>query len=232
MKPLLFLDTETTGIEGGRLIELGYAFEGDATVTALRVKNPVPIEIEAMATHHITEDHLVGLPFLKDMLSVLDTLKDIVSKDIVVAHNAKFDIGVLAYENIQVNEFIDTKRVAKHLLPEAPRHNLQYLRYYLKLDVGDSIAHSAAGDVQVLKALFAHLKNLVLEKHPDKDPIYMMQVLTRNPALVLSLQFGKHYGKTFEEVARTDPGYLRYLKNNPRDDEDVIYTVNYWLSKN
>lgn len=231
MKQLLFLDTETTGIDGGRLIELGYAIE-DHEPNVFRFKNPVPIDIEAMATHHITKEHLKDLKLLKDMPRTLATIKDTVSKSILVAHNAKFDIGVLFRENISVYEFIDTKRVAKHLYPDAPRHNLQYLRYYLDLNVNvNSLAHSAGGDVEVLRALYKNLAEKSAEEYPDQTPISTMLELTRRPALVKTLQFGKHYDKTFEEIARTDPGYLDYLRRNPRDDEDITFTADYWLGK-
>lgn len=233
MKKLLFLDTETTGIDGGRCIELAYSYREGVLITSFykRFRNPVPISVEAMAVHHITEEMVSGLNLLSED-PYYSEMKSEIEGSIVVAHNAKFDMGVLAYEDIHAREFIDTKRVAKHLLPEAPRHNLQYLRYYLKLRIeGDAPAHTAAGDVEVLMALYDYLYKICPEKNSDQDTTYMMQVLSRTPALVETLQFGKHYGKTFEEVARTDPGYLKYLRDNPRDDEDVIHTVDYWLNK-
>ena len=63
---LIFLDTETTGIVNGRLIQLAYKKQGDANICVEYYKPPTPIEIEAMVVHHITEKHVANRPpFLK-----------------------------------------------------------------------------------------------------------------------------------------------------------------------
>ena len=54
MKKLIFLDTETTGVEEkDRLIQLCYRCNG---ISATKYFNPgIPISFMAMATHHITQ---------------------------------------------------------------------------------------------------------------------------------------------------------------------------------
>ncbi|EOG6839198.1 hypothetical protein ACLH0Q_006002 [Klebsiella pneumoniae] len=42
------------------------------------------------------------------------------------------------------------------------------------------------------------------------------------------MRFGKHKGKTFEEVATEDKGYLRWLLGTDLD-EDMEFTVKHWL---
>lgn len=56
-----------------------------------------------------------------------------------------------------------------------------------------------------------------------------MLVITQQPALLHSLKFGKYRGKTFEEIARLDSGYLKWLAGTADIDEDVRYTAEHWL---
>lgn len=153
-RPLLFLDTETTGFGQCRLIEIAYASMKEE-VTTLRCKPPIPITIESMEVHHITEKDVADLAPFTELGLGYSQLKERIENSILVAHDAKFDIGVLEREGIKVTNFIDTKKIARDLLPQLKHHRLQYLRYILNLDAGDAVAHSASGDVQVLKSLFA-----------------------------------------------------------------------------
>lgn len=152
-QPLLFLDTETTGIKDCRLIEL--AWSADDKISTLRVKPPIPIEEEAIAVHGITEaDVQCLIPFARHMR--YEQIKTLIESSVVVAHNAPFDIGVLAREGIIVKNHIDTVAVARRLYPKLKKHNLQFLRDYFQLEV-EGEAHSAKGDVAVLKALYARM---------------------------------------------------------------------------
>jgi len=54
--------------------------------------------------------------------------------------------------------------------------------------------------------------------------------LTNTPILVTTFRFGKHKGKSLEEVAREDAGYLRWMLSNMENiDEDLRYSINYFL---
>lgn len=65
---ICFLDTETTGLSNGRLVQLAYeVYDSEDTGSNGLCKNctykpPVPIELEAMATHHITEKMVADMP--------------------------------------------------------------------------------------------------------------------------------------------------------------------------
>lgn len=235
MKNLILLDTETTGLDKGRLIELSYSDRSSKTIITVRCKNPVPIELEAMATHFIEENELEGLSLFRDNPEYRD-IKDTIETSVVVAHNASFDIGVLIREGIHPFDFIDTNRVAKHLFPDAPTHKLQFLRFYLGCRfAAKPQPHSAEGDVIVLKAVFEKLYQKCQQEYEELDTdlgvIEKMKYLSHTPALVPKVLFGMHYGKTFEQLRKANTGYLIYLRDNPRDDEDLNFTVNYWLTK-
>ncbi|MCX6713562.1 MAG: 3'-5' exonuclease, partial [Candidatus Vogelbacteria bacterium] len=81
-------------------------------------------------------------------------LEALLTDHVFVAHNAKFDLAMLEAEGIHVPKFICTLRVARYLDTGAviPEYNLQFLRYYLDLEV-EGGAHDAEGDVNVLYAM-------------------------------------------------------------------------------
>lgn len=169
---LIFLDTETTGFGNCRLIELAWMQEGEP-LRAMRVKPPIPIEAQAIAVHGITEAMLEGLPAF-ELRPEYPVLKELFEKNVVIAHNASFDIGVLAREGIVVDAFIDTRKIAQKLYKNAPNHKLQGLRDYLHLEV-EGEAHSAAGDVAVLAALFAQMRaDMSLKFIPEEHQVEQM----------------------------------------------------------
>jgi len=62
----IFLDTETTGTsEKDRLCQLAYKLETGEIVNEL-FKPPLPIAIEAMSIHHITNEMVAGQPAFKE----------------------------------------------------------------------------------------------------------------------------------------------------------------------
>ena len=68
---ILFLDTETTGLENGRIVQLAYKNRGDKDTFVEYYKPPVPIEFGAMGTHHITEKMVANEPPCTEIISLL-----------------------------------------------------------------------------------------------------------------------------------------------------------------
>lgn len=231
MKNLLFLDTETTSIEEGRLVELAYSTNGFSP-QVIRCKPPVPISIDAMTVNHITNEMVdLNAPFTE--LNLYTALKEKFEAETIVAHNAPFDIAVLAREGIFIKNYIDTKQVAMHLIPESPRHNLQYLRYFLKLDVYGE-AHTAEGDVNVLIALYNVLVERLTAKEQliDTDAITdRMVALSQEYVLIKLMPFCKHSGKTFQFIRQSDLPYLKWAVTQEFDNANLNYTIKRWLNE-
>lgn len=233
---LLFLDTETTGNEAkDYLCQLCYSYE-NSFVNELFMP-PTPISVESQAVHHITPKMVKDKPAFKD--SAIYTELDTILKNpnsIFVAHNAKFDIGMIEKEGLSVPRFICTLRVARALDKQnvIPRYNLQYLRYYLEMEI-DATAHDAMGDVLVLKELFARLLDKIKQENggDEEKAIETMLEISSHPSLMNTFTFGKHVGKTVAEVAKIDRGYLQWMleqkKSSSVDEEDWIYTLEYYL---
>ncbi|OYV63545.1 MAG: hypothetical protein B7W96_00285 [Parcubacteria group bacterium 37-58-5] len=237
---IIFLDTETTGnSDKDRLCQLAVKerYVDEPLVNAL-YKPPVPISIESMAIHHITEKMVAEKPAFTDAPEY-PGLKDLLESDevLLVAHNAAFDLSMLAREGVTPRRSICTYKVAYALDPDdlLPNYRLQYLRYLLDLDV-EAEAHDALGDVLVLEALFERLMDKMKERHGTEEAaLQAMLAISARPLLFTTIRFGKYNGKKLEEVAKTDRSYLEWLlaekEKEPATETDWIYTLKHYLGK-
>ncbi|MEK7060536.1 MAG: exonuclease domain-containing protein [Patescibacteria group bacterium] len=236
---IIFLDTETTGnSDKDRLVQLAVKerFVEEPLVNAL-YKPPVPISIESMAIHHITEKMVAWKPAFADAAEYAG-LKDLLehNETITVAHNSAFDTAMLAREGVVPNQCICTYKIAYALDPndQLPNYRLQYLRYLLDLDV-EAEAHDAFGDVLVLEALFERLMQKMKERHgTEKSALEAMLAISARPLLFTTLRFGKYNGKRLEEVVKIDRKYLEWLlsekEKTPEIETDWIYTLKHYLA--
>jgi DNA polymerase-3 subunit epsilon/exodeoxyribonuclease X len=240
----IILDTETTGTdEKDRVIQLGYIVLGGKEIEVHNefCSSEIPISFGAMEVHGITPDMIEDKPECVQT-KAYKRLEELNTPDnYLIIHNAPFDITMLEKEGFKTQmKVIDTLRVAKHIFPDEEAHRLQYFRY--KMDIykeekkeADALgivvkAHDAIGDVLVLKLFLSKLKEAVLSTYPSDNPVEKMVDLTNTPILVKTFRFGKHKGKTLEEVAREDAGYLRWMLSSMENlDDDMRYSINYYL---
>ena len=237
---IIFFDTETTGNgEKDRLCQLAIKerYVDEPLVNAL-YKPPVPISIESMAIHHLTEKMVEGKSAFQDAPEYA-SVKDLFESEetIAVAHNAAFDLAMLGREGVSPKRVICTYKVAYALDPEdtLPNYRLQYLRYLLGIEI-EAEAHDAWGDVLVLEALFERLLAKMRERHGTEEAaLDAMLVISARPLLFTTIRFGKYAGKKLEEVAKSDPHYLEWLlaqkKQNPAAEIDWIYTLEHYLKQ-
>ncbi|MEI6022590.1 MAG: exonuclease domain-containing protein [bacterium] len=244
----IFFDTETTGnTPGDYICQLAYKTSRASMDTARHdsaesetfcelFKPLIPIPPEASAITHITNKHVADMPEFKSAPCYRDIKALFEDPDsIAIAHNAKFDLGMLAKEDIVPSHFICTLRLARFLDTEnaLPQYKLQYLRYKLDIDI-EATAHDALGDVLVLEALFPRLEKKFIDRHngDEKAALQEMLEVSSRPSLMSKFGFGKYRDQKVVDVA-SDKGYFQWLldekkKNNP-DDEDWIYTLEYYL---
>jgi len=237
---LIFLDTETTGNEPAkdRLVQVCYKMkEGDGWQTKVGYfKPPMPVSVKAMSITHITDKMLEDKEAFAESQMKKD-LEFLLSGATLVAHNAKFDIAMLENEGLKVPNFICTLRVARALDTKnaIPEYNLQFLRYYLGLEI-EGNPHDAEGDVNVLIAVYDRLFMKMRETEPDDESALKKMIeISSRPTLFTYFNFGKHTGKKIEEVAQTNKDYLEWLLNQKiadgGTDEDWIYTLRHYLGK-
>lgn len=224
MKLNRIIDTETCGMEGG-IVEIAaidiYWPNGDVGASQSHLVKPDrPITFGAMAVHHITE------AMVADQLPLEDVIGSYLNADYYVAHNAKFDSGVLPDMGAP---WLCTYKLARRLWPDLDSHSNQFLRYALNLEVEvpeNLHAHRALYDCYVTAALF---KRIIQESGWTQVE---MQVISELPVLMKKVPFGKHRDKTFEEVLKIDRGWLTWALNNINDmSDDLRYTINYHLGK-
>jgi DNA polymerase III epsilon subunit-like protein len=224
----IYLDTETTGTgPDDRLCQI--AFKTGQGMIINELFNPgKPIAIEAMAVHHITNEMVKDKPpFVESPAH--QKLTELVSdqNNVIIAHNAKFDIGMLRNEGIHPPKVICTLKLARFLDKAGviPQYNLQYLRYFLDLKV-EATAHDALGDILVLEKLFERIYTRI-KKNGIENPIEEMIRISNSPTLVARMSFGKYKGMLFSEIP-TD--YLEWLQGT-EIDEDMQYTVFHYLGR-
>lgn len=249
---LYFFDTETTGLEdNARVIQFAGKRNDSDEFYCETFKPEIKINIGAMATHHITEKMVENKGKFSDRI---DYLNSIFQNYVAVAHNAPFDIRIIEFEGVnKIKFFIDTKKVAQHLLqwsdnpPE--QYKLQYLRYFFDIEI-EATAHDAKGDVIVLEKLFYVLFDIMKKKYTkemgvfseneEKKIIAKMINISKNPLILRYMPFGKHKGVEFKDLPKSYISWLtktikKSIKNSkkPKDEqddmmdfsEDFIYTI-------
>jgi len=237
---IIFFDTETTGNgEADRLCQLAVKERGVAEPVVNAIyKPPVPITIDAMAVHHITEKMTAGRPAFT-VAPEYAGLKQLFEDEttVSVAHNAAFDVAMLARESVAPKRTICTYKVARALDTEEVigRYQLQYLRYLLGLEI-EASAHDAWGDVLVLEGVFERLmQKMESMKGEAQASIDAMIEISSRPVMFTTIRFGKYKGKRLEEVAKSDPKYLEWLlnekKKEPVAEADWIFTLEHFLSR-
>ena len=224
----IFLDTETTSdAKKDRLCQLAYKTEKGEIVNEL-FKPPLPIAIDAMCVHHITNEMVENKPAFKDS-PYHQKLVDLLNSDenILVAHNAKFDVDMLEKEGIKPKRIICTLKLARHLDPKGviPRYSLQYLRYFLGIKI-EATAHDALGDILVLEKLFERLfAKMSKDIGPGAVENRMMDISSK-PILLTRMYFGKYKGEFFKDIPQD---YLKWLSGTDDLDEDMRFTVRHYL---
>jgi DNA polymerase III epsilon subunit-like protein len=222
----IFLDTETTGTgEDDRLCQI--AFKTEAGLIVNELFNPrKPISVKAMSIHHITNEMVKDKPQFKNSEAwrqLTELFAD--SSNIIVAHNAKFDVEMLRKEDIHPQKTICTYKMARFLDKDGiiSQYSLQYLRYYLNLNI-DANPHDALGDILVLEGLFKRIHAKAKDEFGTGAIDKMIEV-TKNPVLLTRMPFGKHKGMKFDDIP---VDYLQWLSGTDLD-EDMAYTVKHHL---
>jgi len=246
-KYILF-DTETTGIEeDDRIIQVGamvvsqngsvQVFDELCTPT-----NDKAIPFEAMEVHNITPKMIQNKPKYAqtNFKMMLDELNN--ENSYLIAHNLPFDLKMVEKEGFECKmKCIDTLRCSRHIYPNEKHHRLQYLRYSLglyKQEEQEAIthnitikAHDAIGDVLVMKLLLDDMIQEIKTLKPNADVIDELVRLTKQPALLTRMSFGKYKGELFSEIAKKDMSYLDWVLSQKgfSENEDLIYTVGYYV---
>ncbi|MEH1128366.1 3'-5' exonuclease [Micromonospora sp. CPCC 206061] len=156
------VDVEDNGQQPPRLVELAVV-PIDAGVigdpVSWLVRPPSPITWQATKVHGITDQDVVELP---GIAAVEADIREYLDGAVLVAHNARIDIDVLARElpSWQPAAVIDTLRLARARLPRQASYRLGVLVRTLRLDEDLPLGlrpRRAAYDALVAARLLVHL---------------------------------------------------------------------------
>lgn len=166
-------DVETTGLSSvyDTIIELAGVkiYQGEIVDRFESFANPHrPLPDKIIEITGITDDMLVGSPEVGD---VLQDFHKWVGNDVLVAHNATFDIGFLnqGYSKIGIervrNPVIDTLELARFLLPNLGNHRLNTLCKHFNVELTQH--HRAIYDAEATGYLFWKLVEQLKEHDID-----------------------------------------------------------------
>lgn len=248
----LAIDTETTGLDPDTdsVIEIAVMLRDTDDAGDERWEDSVSwdelinfqgeISAASKAVHHITEDEVRWA--LKNKAEAIEIIKAMTHAGkhdqpplAVVAHHAEFDQAFMPELEFS-GSWICTERLAKHLWPDAESFGLQYLRYFLEIEIDPPGApHRALYDTLCCAALFEREVAELLLKNPEAlvDPATLALWVDRSLVLT-KVTFGKHAGKLWSEV---DQGYLNWMINEHAKggdkawDRDTLNTVRHYLNQ-
>ena len=169
-KKLIVLDTETTGLEveqGHRIIEVGAGTLEDRKRTDLHFHsylNPQrSIDEEAEKVHGLSMERLANEP---EFSEIAESFLEFVEGNVLVIHNASFDIGFLnaelkrASSNYpaleEICEIEDTLVMARSKFP-GQRNSLDALANRFEISGYDRSFHGALLDANILADVYIHL---------------------------------------------------------------------------
>lgn len=163
------IDIETTG--------LSTDFDSIIELSALKVRNKEVIdkftslvnperEISEFITQltGIGNDMVASAPTIQE---IMPQYLDFISDDILVGHNVNFDVKFI-YNNskgLLINDFIDTMRISRKVLPCLKHHRLSDLANEFNIDYTG--AHRSLVDCEITAKCFEHLKTKVQEEGID-----------------------------------------------------------------
>jgi DNA polymerase III epsilon subunit-like protein len=231
---LVFFDTETTGLEvSDRICSVGII--GDEIIHYEVINPGKKIPPSASALHHITNEMVKESPMFNHSRS-LELLEELnTHTNILVSHNAPFDLSMLQKEGITwQGSVIDTLKCSKALMDDLEGYSLQFLRYECRL-------------YRQEKEFFENYSVVINPHHPLSDGLhtkmmfeYLLDLASMDDLIDMSqkrlllnrLPFGKYAKKRIEEIATKDPGYLKWMMESLMDlDEDLRYSCDYYLRK-
>ena len=165
------LDIETTSLDSyyGEILEIsGIKIRDKKTIDTfseiIKIKDEVG-PYTTMLTGITNEDvEKQG----KEIITVLKDFKDFLSTDIIVGHNVNFDINFI-YDSMKenlgeylINDYVDTLRLSRRLLPNLKHHKLDDLIQYFNLN--KRYEHRALNDCILTNQVYIKLCNILETK--------------------------------------------------------------------
>nr|WP_068889352.1 3'-5' exonuclease [Pedobacter panaciterrae] len=240
-RPLAFFDLETTGVNVGadRIVEIAILKampDGSELIKTLRINPEMPIPLQSSLIHGIYDKDIVNEPAFKD---VAQELSDFIGDADLAGYNSnRFDIPVLLEEFLRAGvdfdmsdrKFVDVQNIFHQMEQRTLR---AAYKFYCDKDIVN--AHSAEADItatyHVLLAQIERYKDTEFEdkqgniSKPVQNNVEALHTFTNmnkpvdfagrmvfNEDNEEIFNFGKHKGKTVEQVFDIEPSYYAWMK--------------------
>lgn len=229
------IDIETTGLEppAAEIIEIGrvdvVVDDSFGMVTSIepprtrlyRPLNGIPPETKAV--HHLTESDFPATMSECTAELLRSAIWSGERPDYLVAHNCDFERKFIREAATDALPWICTYKVALRVWPEAPSHKNQVLRYSRMLNVGSEHSmppHRAGPDAWVTAHILGDL--IAVTSLLGTATVRDAADWTGEPALLPSIPFGKHFGKSWGDVPMD---YLHWMVGAVEMDVDRVWNA-------
>lgn len=239
-RPLAVFDLETTGIRVAtdRIVEISIVKvlpDNTSEVITHRVNPEMPIPLEVTLIHGISDEDIKDAKTFKELAPELyEVFQDC---DLSGFNSNRFDIPLLVEEflragidfDLRDRKFIDVQNIFHRM---EPRNLRAAYKFYCDEELID--AHSAEADTlatfEILKAQIERYKdteysdedgNVTIPIQNDMNALHDFSYNTRNVDLIghivfnakqeETFNFGKHKGRTVEEVFKREPQYFDWM---------------------
>ena len=166
----VLFDIETTGLdpEYDEIIEIGaIKVDNNKVMDEFHSLIKPDNEIDEFITNltGITNEMVENAPNIEE---VLPNFINFIGDEIFIGHNVNFDINFVYDKTVNLglgivkNNYVDTMRLSRILLPELPHHRLKDLAEYYGIDTKGN--HRASKDVQITNEVYLKLYDEMLNK--------------------------------------------------------------------
>lgn len=228
-KPICFFDLETTGISVSkdRIVEISIlkVFPNGNKESKTWLVNPeMEIPPEVVAVHGISNEKVVNEPTFKELSK--EIYKMIKDSDLAGFNSDRFDIPLLAEEMLRAEVDFDMKHMVsvdvQTIFHKMEKRTLG-AAYKFYCDKELEGAHGAEADTMATYEVLLSQ----LDRYPELENNVkkLSEFTTRKQSLDFAgfigvdkndnptFAFGKHKGKTVDEVLEKEPGYFGWILN-------------------
>jgi DNA polymerase-3 subunit epsilon len=239
-RPLAFFDLETTGTNIGsdRIVEISVIKlhpDGSEDVKTWRVNPGMPIPIESSLVHGIYDEDIKDEPLFAAIAKDIADFIDI--SDLAGYNSNKFDIPMLMEEFLKANvlfdldnrHFVDVQNIFHQMEQRTLKAAYQFYCDKQIVNAHSAEAYTRA-TMEVLLAQVARYENTEWEDKKGNrsvpvvndiealhhftnlnKPVDFAGRMVFNDSGEEIFNFGKHKGKTVEDVLRIEPSYYSWM---------------------
>lgn len=256
--PLVFFDLETTGVHVGsdRIVQiclLKVMPDQSETVRNYLVNPEMPIPPDSTAIHGITDDDVKDKPTFRQLAK--EIMAFIGNSDLAGYNSNKFDVPLLVEEFLRIDMDFDLKNRnlidVQNIFHKMEQRTLKAAyKFYCSKEIVN--AHDAEADTRATMEVFkaqieryhdteyvdssGKVSKPVVNKmdelavfsvaHPKAD---LVGHIGLNAKGVEVFNFGKHKGKSVEEVFTKEPSYYDWMMNGdfPLSTKKVIKAIKF-----